>query len=463
MTVRSVLLPFPLAPSLSAAVLATLLSACGGGAADTPSSKTAGTLTVVAARADTSAAAGTNTKAATLKAVATALPYTAGTIRPNHVSDAVLAQQRVDFYAQWKKLYVAQECGSGRYFVKVNADGKAVGGGTADASITVSEAHGYGMLISVLMADEDSDARTVFDGMVRYFHDHPASSDAGLMAWNQIKGCGNAGGDTRGDVSATDGDLDIAYALLLADSKWGSAGAINYKAEAQRVLSAIMKYEVHPSGKHLLVGDWARIDEDRTYEHTTRTSDFMLSHLKAFAAASGDAGWLTVRDRSYAIVDLMQRNFSKTTGLVPDFVYRLDGTPAPAAANFFEGENDGNYSWNASRFPWRVAMDYLIYGDSRALTVLKPLNSWARSTTKNDPSKFAAGYKLNGKVSEQDYNQLPFVSALGVSAMVDANNQAWLNAIWADVQQQTLKDNDYYGNTLKMLGMISMSGRWAKP
>lgn len=463
MTVRPAPRPAPRASSVSLAVLAALLTACGGGTSGSPEAKTAAALTVVPAPASAPAAGTSGARAATLKAVATPLPYTAGTIRPNHVSDAVLAQQRVDFYAQWKKLYVAQECGSGRYFVKVNADGKAVGGGTAYETITVSEAHGYGMLISVLMADEDSDARTVFDGMVHYFHDHPASSDPGLMAWNQIKGCGNAGGDKRGHISATDGDLDIAYALLLADRKWGSTGAINYKAEAERVLSAIMKYEVHPSGKHLLVGDWARIDDDRTYEHTTRTSDFMLSHLKAFALTSGDARWQAVQDRSYAIVDLMQRNFSKTTGLVPDFVYKLNSAPAPAAANFFEGENDGNYSWNASRFPWRVAMDYLIYGDSRALTALKPLNSWARTVTRNDPTRFASGYRLNGKVSEPDYNQLPFVTALGVSAMVDANNQAWLNAIWKDVQGQTLKDNDYYGNTLKMLGMISMSGRWAKP
>lgn len=463
MTVRPASRPSPLASSVSLAMLAALLTACGGGASDSPENRTAAALTIVTAPASEPIAGTTGAKVATLKAVATPLPYTAGTIRPNYVSDAVLAQQRVDFYAQWKKLYVAQECGSGRYFVKVNADGKAVGGGTADETITVSEAHGYGMLISVLMADEDSDARTVFDGMVHYFHDHPASSDPGLMAWNQIKGCGNAGGDKRGHISATDGDLDIAYALLLADRKWGSTGAINYKAEAERVLSAIMKYEVHPSGKHLLVGDWARIDDDRTYEHTTRTSDFMLSHLKAFALSTGDTRWQAVQDRSYAIVDLMQRNFSKTTGLVPDFVYKLNSAPAPAAANFFEGENDGNYSWNASRFPWRVAMDYLIYGDSRALTALKPLNSWARTVTRNDPTRFASGYKLNGKVSEPDYNQLPFVSALGVSAMVDASNQAWLNAIWKDVQGQTLKDNDYYGNTLKMLGMISMSGRWAKP
>jgi len=36
--------------------------------------------------------------------------------------------------------------------------------------------------------------------------------------------------------SAADGDLDIAYALLLADRQWGSCGTVNYLLEAQRVL-----------------------------------------------------------------------------------------------------------------------------------------------------------------------------------------------------------------------------------
>ena len=34
--------------------------------------------------------------------------------------------------------------------------------------------------------------------------------------------------------SATDGDMDIAYSLLLADNLWGSHGKINYKEEAIR-------------------------------------------------------------------------------------------------------------------------------------------------------------------------------------------------------------------------------------
>ena len=148
------------------------------------------------------------------RAFISATPYYPGTIKPSHISQAVMDQQLTAFYTEWKALYLSQACSSDSYFVNVSADHKPVGGGTAPNTLTVSEAHGYGMLLSVMMAGQDPDAQKIFDGMVRYFEDHPAKSDPGLMAWNQVEGCGNAIGRFRGDASATDGDLDIAYALL---------------------------------------------------------------------------------------------------------------------------------------------------------------------------------------------------------------------------------------------------------
>ncbi|MBB5371729.1 MULTISPECIES: glycosyl hydrolase family 8 [unclassified Janthinobacterium] len=425
--------------TLALAIMTSLLAACGGG-----SDYQSGQAPVNAAEVVTSLAP---------------QPYTAGTIRPNHVTQAQLDQQRLSFYQQWKNKYIAQECGAGRYFVKVNADGKFSGGGTQNGTLTISEAHGYGMLISVLMADEDPGAKTVFDGMVAYFRDHQASSGPGLMAWNQIVGCGNS---SDGSSSATDGDLDIAYALLLAHRQWGSTGAINYRQEAQTVLNAIMAREVHPSGKHLLLGDWT--GTTGKYGYSTRTSDFTMSHLAAFAASTGDARWSAVRDRSYAIIDTLRTSYSPQTSLVPDFVVNLNIAAKPAASNFLEGTTDGQYSWNASRYPWRVALDYLVYGDQRAFNALTPFNAWARTQTGNNPAKFASGYKLNGTpIKANETNELAFVSALGVAAMIAPENQAWLNAIWTNVQGRTLQQEDYYGNSLKMLTMIGMTGRWAKP
>jgi endo-1,4-beta-D-glucanase Y len=391
-------------------------------------------------------------------------PYTEGTIRPNHLSQDELDRALIDFYKEWKGLYVVQDCGEGRYLLKVNADGKAMEGGSAPGSITVSEAHGYGMLALALMAGADADAQAAFDGMHRYRVDHPARSSPHLMAWNQVEGCRNAGEEVGGDNTATDGDLDIAYALLLADKAWGSAGGIDYRAAALATIGAILEHEVSAAGDFLMLGDWAATSDEKRFRTATRTSDFMLSHLKAFADASGDARWLAVRDRAYAIIETITRKFSARTALMPDFIVDAGKAPKPAPANFMEGESDGDFSWNAARYPWRVGLDYLLHGEARAQAALAGLNKWVRREVKDDPTLIADTYRLNGSaLPGAGTGSLTFVSLMGVAAMIEADNQAWLNAIWDHVVAQKLEDDDFYGNTLKLMAMIAMSGHWAKP
>ncbi|UOK39758.1 glycosyl hydrolase family 8 [Pseudomonas palleroniana] len=396
-------------------------------------------------------------------AFAQAAPYHAGSIKPNHLPQAVMDQQLTRFYTEWKALYLSAECGNGRYFIKVNADGKPVGGGTAPHTITVSEAHGYGMLLSVMMAEQDPDAQQIFDGMVRYFKDHPAKSDPGLMAWNQVEGCGNSTGRFRGNASATDGDLDIAYALLLADQAWGSQGAIDYRSQANQVLAAIMHHEVHPRTHHLLLGDWAGTDGDSELEYATRSSDFMQSHLNSFFAMTGDRRWLAVRDKTYSIIHTFTERYSAGSALLPDFISHLDTSITPARADLLEGKHDGDYAWNAARYPWRVGLDYLMYGDVRALEALTPFNHWARTITGDQPAAFNNGYRVDGSVFDEDHDDPVFISALGVSAMISPGNQPWLNNIWDNLQHRPLKAHDYYANTLKLLGMVIMSGHWERP
>ncbi|MDE1912641.1 MAG: licheninase [Pseudomonas sp.] len=390
-------------------------------------------------------------------------PYYPGTILPNRQPQATMDQQLVTFYKDWKAVYLSGECGSGRYFIKVNADHKPVGGGAAPNTITVSEAHGYGMLLTVMMADYDDQAQRTFDGMVRYFQDHPAASDPGLMAWNQTEGCGDSTDPFRGDVSATDGDLDIAYALLLADQKWGSEGSIDYRSEANTVMAAIMKHEVHPRTQHLMLGDWAGTDGDAELEYTTRSSDFMQSHLYSFFTMTGDKRWQAVRDKTYSIISDFTQRYSANSGLVPDFISHLDTSITPARPDLVEGPYDGSYSWNAARYPWRIGLDYLMYGDPRALYTLTTFNRWARATTHDEPGNFNSGYRIDGSAIEEAHNEPAFVAALGVSAMINPDNQLWLNNLWDNLQRRSIRDHDYYGNTLKLLGMVVMSGHWERP
>ena len=52
---------------------------------------------------------------------------------------------------------------------------------------TVSEAHGFGMIIFVTMAGHDVDAQSIFNGMVTYWQAHPSGINPNCTAWKQVR------------------------------------------------------------------------------------------------------------------------------------------------------------------------------------------------------------------------------------------------------------------------------------
>jgi chitodextrinase/endo-1,4-beta-D-glucanase Y len=406
-----------------------------------------------------------------LKAFPQHTAYAAGSIKPNHVTQAKLDATVARLYDEWKAKYVKKhpylkKSDPAQYYIwyadgdwfekehdeKLNVDYMAT---------TVSEAHGYGMLITALMAGHDLDAKKTFDGMYRYFRAHPSEINPQLMAWKQGD-TGKAIVDVDGVDSATDGDLDIAYALLLADSQWGSVGEIDYLGEARRVIGAIMESDVNQEEWILKLADWAA-NEDPKYGKATRSSDFMLQHLKDFRNVTGDANWDRVVDRTYGIVNELHRKYSSKSGLFPDFIVKIGDEYVPAPPGFLEGDTDGDYSYNAARTPWRIGTDYLMTGDDRGKEQLITLNRWFRKTTKDDPSRILGGYKLNGSKALVNYADLSFSAPLMVAAMIDSSNQQWLNKLWDHNASISTKDDFYFGNNLRLLSMIVVSGNWWTP
>jgi endo-1,4-beta-D-glucanase Y len=372
--------------------------------------------------------------------------YTAGAIQPS-VGQAALDQATRDFYDAWKAAYLEQTCGIGRWVVAAR---------TEPGNLTVSEAHGYGMMIAALMAGHDPDAQAIFDGMYAYFREHPTLTHDDLMAFYQRSSCA----DAQGTDSASDGDLDIAFALLLAHEQWGSCGAVDYLAAAQAVLADVVDGDLDASGRYVLLGDWVSPSEPAYYD-ATRSSDFITDHFRTFAAVTGDATWTAVRDRTYQIVAALQAQHP-ATGLLPDFVVDPLGTPGPAPPGFLEEPTDGQYSFNACRDPWRLATDWLVSGDARAKTAVTPINAWIRAATGNDPAQIGSGYALDGTpIPGTDEPHLAFVAPFAVGAMVDATNQAWLDALWAQIVAAPI--DDYYGDTLKLLAMLVVSNNWWAP
>jgi endo-1,4-beta-D-glucanase Y len=382
--------------------------------------------------------------------------YAAGTIKPNHLPQAALDEAARNFYASWKKTYLVPANESGQFYVLDDEESRK--GGDA-GGLTTSEGHGYGMLITAFMAGSDPQARELFDGLCRYFRGNPSHNNKHLMAWRQFNGNGKSRDES--EDSATDGDLDIAQALLLADAQWGSAGPINYRAEARTLIAAIKRDEINREQWATKLGDWASPDDDKF--NGTRPSDFMPDHFRSFAAATGDADWQKVIDTSYRLIGAMQANFSPTTGLIPDFIIHLDKTPTPASGKFLEGKHDGHFYFNSCRVPLRLGLDFLLQGEPRAKVALEKMNAWIKADTGGRADKVCAGYQLDGKPTSKSDRSLAFTACFGVGAMTDAAHQPWLNELWDCTVATDSPDDRYFGRTLKMLCLIAMSGNWWSP
>lgn len=367
------------------------------------------------------------------------IPYAAGMLRPSGAQSALDATV-VDYYKRWKTAFVRQNCGNGWYQV-ISPD--------ADHPY-VAEAQGYGMVIAATMAGADADAKKIFDGLVKWKIDHPSSINPDLLAAEQDVNCRSVNG---GD-GATDGDMDVAYGLLLADRQWGSSGTYNYKQLAIRHINAIKKDEINPSTNLLKLGDWTSSGDQ--YYYISRTSDWMVDHFRAFRTATGDSAWDTIRNAHQTTIANLQAGFASSTGLLPDFVVNTNTSPRPAPGQVLEDPNDGQFWWNACRTPWRIGDDAVTSADSRSLAAARKLNSWIKSKTGGNPDQIAMGYRLNGTQISSG-SEPAFFAPFAVAAMTDASSQAWLDALWNKMLGTPIATDSYYSASIQLQVMITVT------
>jgi endoglucanase len=381
--------------------------------------------------------------------------YSAGTILPNHRSQAQLDQDVRDAYTDWKASFLVQAGTEGdghpRYRVRV---------GPLAGDRTVSEGQGYGMLIVALMAGYEANAQTLFDGMWEYFNDHRSSIDSRLMDFSV-----NADEipDADGNDSAFDGDADIAMALLLAEQQWGNGGRINYHTQALSVLAGQAASVMGASSKLPLLGDWVDPAGAQYNQYTVRSSDFMPGHFVNFARVTGQSIWTDSLAAMTAAIEDIQQLHSPVTGLLPDFLLRNTAMPPryqPVAPNFLEGPDDGHYYYNAGRDPWRLASYVLLYGDAATAIQVRRMSTWIASSTGGNPQLIRPGYLLNGTPIETSYFTSFFAAPLAVASMLDPARQSFLNATYDAVR---LQREGYYEDSVTLLCLLVMSGNYWDP
>jgi endoglucanase len=234
--------------------------------------------------------------------------------------------------------------------------------------ITTSEGQSYTMLRAVWMSDQPT-----FDKAWAWTKEQLGRED-GLFSWRWGQRADGTYGvleDVGGQNAASDSDTDIALALLMAAGRWQQEG---YLTEAKSLINSIWENEiVMVNGTPYMTSNNL---ESRSQSPIVMNPSYLAPYAyREFAKADPSHDWDAVVDSSYEfLAQSMESNLDKgsSANLPPDWVLmdRNNGSlSAPTTPNLTT-----NYSYDAMRTPWRLAMDYKWNNEPRAKELLSKMS-----------------------------------------------------------------------------------------
>ena len=222
-------------------------------------------------------------------------------IRPDAVSQDAMNQDCLKAYEAFVKEFITSDgCPPGAAY-RVHLGNAVVFEGTEPRD-TYSEGIGWGMLFSVIMDNGKNQAKEYFDGLNAYRKNYRKSS--GLMNWHI-----GYDGVPKATGIAVEADENMAMALVLAHSVWGSTPDFPYQQEAMEILEALMNTCVQKPEMFMKPGDtWGGYD-------LVHPCNFDVGFYDTWSDFSGNSDWKKVKTASYDILDKIYRKFS--TGFLP--------------------------------------------------------------------------------------------------------------------------------------------------
>lgn len=231
----------------------------------------------------------------------------------------------------------------------IHVDGRVVD--ALQEGITTSEGQSYAMLRSVWVDDKE-----VFDRVWKWTKENLRRPEDNLFGWRWGRRRDETFGflEQGGDNAASDADSDIALALILASKRWSD---VSYEEEAKQILNDMWEIETDEilGKRYLVAGNWA-IGEEKII---VNPSYFAPYAWRIFASVDREHDWESLIDPAYEVLTSASQaklDKEKGVGLPPDWVAieRINGNLS--ATNL---ENlTTNYSYDALRIPWRIAVDY---------------------------------------------------------------------------------------------------------
>jgi endo-1,4-beta-D-glucanase Y len=288
---------------------------------------------------------------------------------------------------------------------------------------TVSEGIGYGMLIMVYMDNASNKTQDEFNKLLNYYRKFRTGTK--LMHWKIV-----AFSNVRQSNSATDAELDVALALLMAYKQWDDE---SYLKVADTIINAIWKSEVN-GNKQLKPGD--------AWDDAKNPSYLSTAAFEMFKKVNNN-DWQTLMANSYA---LLKKCRNASTGLVPDW-----------CSESGQQVNGWGYDFGADavRTPWRMAMAYSWFGHQDAMDMNTKMVAWAKSTSSNNPSKLFVGYSISG-TARSDWHNAVYTGVMTCAGMISTTHQDWVNR--GSQMTSNFTEPLYYNRTLQLLCMLLQSG-----
>lgn len=321
-----------------------------------------------------------------------------------------------------------------------------------------SEGMSYGMMVAVQL-DHKAEFNALWNWAQTYmYHAAPGSPFYDFFSWSMT-----TNGTPNDEMPAPDGEQYFAAALCFAAARWGEGpGIYNYRAEADRLLSAMAHRDVitGPTAKGpMTIG--ALFDPDtklvrftpdvKNWHHTDPS--YQLPAFYEYWSLHGPAG-----DRAFwaeaaqASRDFFERAANSSTALAPDYA-NFDGSPWSASWN----PTSANFEYDS----WRTVMNWSV-----------DYAWWAADVCENERSdrlqeffvsrgmeSYGNRFTLDGGQLEAEHSDgLVAMNAVASLAATDPHARQFVEALWKmSVPSGPYR---YYDGMLYMLALLHCSGNF---
>jgi len=337
------------------------------------------------------------------------------------IPTTITSKLAMDEYKRWRAEEVVACSGGLRVISENSAETKV-------------EAMGFGMLLAAYAKD-----KTTFDGLFTFYKSKRTTEAKNMMAWSVT--C-----DSFLDKgSATDGDIDVAFALIVASKQWSGE---TYLDDAKAILTLIRDnlfktctvnsasiYIIAPGYNNIA---WGGCDEMDMMYHTT-------AFFRVFASVTGDNAWEKLANDAYVTLGTGSH---PTTGLVPDWQKATGGASTASYRVHYFG-------YDACRAPWRLTLDYLWNGNTQSQQWANKVSTWANGV---GAANIVDGYEIDGTKRGSNKNS-SFLGGFAVATM--AKDQTTVDNFSNELSK--LNDTYWFNINTRVLYLFTLTGNFWNP